>query len=188
MGEVIEKRENRKKIYESIKKIREWKVKKYEEKYEVLKKNLKTMDEEIDELELKNNQITEIFPMYQITQMNTLILKRMANKMREEEKYQDKKWLEKLKDVIYNKDRGIITLMGTRRENIREQLCSQIYSLVNGPDIFIDSFLNVLITGSSGIGKTKLAQTISFIYHTCGILYTDNVIVDRKSTRLNSSH
>jgi hypothetical protein len=83
-------------------------------------------------------------------------------------------------DAIENRKDGIQSLTGKTRDNIRQFLLDQIYILGQNESAFFDNFLNISITGSPGIGKTKLANVIAYVYGNIGILlkpFPENIIV-----------
>lgn len=78
-----------------------------------------------------------------------------------------------LEDAISDSDNGLASIVG--RENLKNQLASQIYSFSKGYKAFIGSFNNIAIYGSSGSGKSKLATVISFVFSKIGVLAKDFV-------------
>jgi len=80
--------------------------------------------------------------------------------------------LEKIKDdfetIIEDDENGFASLIG--RDNVKDQLSRSIFSFSRDPISFISGFQNMSIYGNSGIGKTKLAKTIAYIYAKTGIL------------------
>lgn len=72
-----------------------------------------------------------------------------------------------LHDLIHNQEKGLASLTG--REDVKDYICKQLFSFSNEPSIMNSSFSNILLYGSSGVGKTKLGETIAYIYSKCGI-------------------
>lgn len=66
------------------------------------------------------------------------------------------------------------TLVG--RTNIKDMIAQRLYVFCQKPRIFINHFQNMILMGSSGIGKTKLAETISKIFVLSGILVRNNFL------------
>lgn len=64
---------------------------------------------------------------------------------------------------------------------IRNMLYGKIVAFATGPMLFIDSFINSIIMGGAGLGKTKLASVMSFFYMKLGIFVTDNVKIVSRS-------
>jgi len=82
-----------------------------------------------------------------------------------------------LVEAVTNEDDGILSISGERRADIRNQLCRQLFILSKGYRPFMNSFLNMVFTGPAGVGKTKLANAVGFIYKKSGILLKGDVIV-----------
>ena len=80
-----------------------------------------------------------------------------------------------LVEAITNEDKGIMSIIGNTRENIRGTLFKQIFILSRTSRLFVDNFLNIILTGGSGFGKTKIATVIGFVFSKIGILLTDDV-------------
>lgn len=87
-----------------------------------------------------------------------------------------------LVNAFHNPEEGIDSLIG--RDEIKDFLSQQLYSFSRSPQAYFKAFLNILIYGSSGIGKTKLAKTIAYVYSTSGILVRNKFrdITKRKIT------
>ena len=81
------------------------------------------------------------------------------------------------RDAITNDDIGILSVSGAKRQNIRNQLCKTLFILSKGYRPFMDSFINIVFTGPAGVGKTKLASTVGYVYAKSGILLVGEVIV-----------
>lgn len=71
-------------------------------------------------------------------------------------------------DIIYNQDSGFASLVG--REDVKNMIARRIYTFAKNPLVFAKSFQNIAIYGKSGVGKTKLAETLGWIYAKSGIL------------------
>ena len=70
--------------------------------------------------------------------------------------------------IVNDDENGFASLIG--RENVKDKLARSIFSFSRDPTSFINGFQNMSIYGNSGIGKTKLAKTIAYIYAKTGIL------------------
>lgn len=75
---------------------------------------------------------------------------------------------ESLPRVIHDREKGLSSLVGM--EEIKDRVARKIYSFTQDPESFVNSYQTMVLYGPSGIGKTKLAHTISYIYSQCGIL------------------
>lgn len=82
--------------------------------------------------------------------------------------------------ALTDKKNGIDSLIG--RENIKDFLALQLYTFAQNPRIFFSNFQNMAIYGSSGVGKTKLAQVIGHVYASSGILVKNHVHVITKQS------
>ncbi len=84
---------------------------------------------------------------------------------------------ENLLIALNHPSNGIASLSGKSRAFARNHLCRQIYILSRGHEVFLDTFSNLIFTGSPGVGKTKLAKTIGFVYKHIGILIQGDLII-----------
>lgn len=71
-------------------------------------------------------------------------------------------------DIINDNGKGLASLVG--RDDMKHFLCRQIYAFANNHRAFANNFQNMIIYGSSGVGKTKLAEVISWVYSKSNIL------------------
>ena len=139
------------------------------------------LDTKIEELLNSNASKTDINDLYPnrlsiLTYIITLkdIIKTIIDK---KEMYSNGrgKIKENLHEAIYNEEYGLESIIG--REDIKNNIASQIYSLSKNATIFLKSFNNISIYGSAGVGKTKLANTIAFVFSKIGILSKNKVKV-----------
>jgi hypothetical protein len=93
------------------------------------------------------------------------------------------------RNMIYNKHKGLASLVG--REEIKDSIASQIYIFSKNPRIFYSKFNNYVLYANSGAGKTKLAETMAFVFCKTGILarekYRCVTTQDFKSPYINES-
>lgn len=89
-----------------------------------------------------------------------------------------------LNEAVFDTKRGIVSLIG--REDVKDFLALQIYSFSRNSKVFTSNFQNLAILGSSGVGKTKVADTISFVYAKCGILARDKIRITTKKNWTSS--
>ena len=80
---------------------------------------------------------------------------------------------EGLIEAIDDTEEGISSLIG--RDEVKNQIASQLYSFSKGYKTFIGSFNNIAIYGSAGVGKTAIAKVIAFVFSKVGILAKDVV-------------
>ena len=71
-------------------------------------------------------------------------------------------------DMIDDPVNGMESVIG--REEIKDFLALQIFTFARNPRLFFTNFQNIIVTGKSGVGKTKLSQTIGYVYAKSGIL------------------
>lgn len=76
-------------------------------------------------------------------------------------------------EAIDDPDKGLNSIIG--RENIKNELASQIYSFSKGYKMFVGSFNNMAIYGPAGVGKTAVASVIAFVFSRIGILARDTI-------------
>lgn len=77
-----------------------------------------------------------------------------------------------LDSILNDPKNGLNTIVG--RNDIKEYLCGQIINFGKNPKLFITNFQNILIYGNSGVGKTKLAEIMGFVYCRSGIFARQN--------------
>lgn len=173
---------NREKIQQSLYQIMSWKLQKYCEKFDLLKREKLHIEGIIKRGSLSTEEIKETFPMYSIMKVNMITLETLQDLIREKmtqiesEGFLDVIYKDYM-DAIYDSKYGLKSLSGTSRVHIRNLLATQIGTLMRGPQGFINSFLNILLTGNAGIGKTFMAYVISYIYTKIHVLATNNVFI-----------
>lgn len=72
---------------------------------------------------------------------------------------------------------GIYALRGDARAGLRNRLCRMLVIFSESPTLFLRSFLNLLLLGGAGVGKTAAARVIANVYVTLGLLVEGNVHV-----------
>jgi len=82
-----------------------------------------------------------------------------------------------LYNAINDPDNGILSISGDSREFIRNELCRTVYILSKGYQPFMDSFINMVFTGPAGVGKTRLATSVAYIYKQMGILLKGELLI-----------
>ena len=73
-----------------------------------------------------------------------------------------------MSDIINNTTHGLSSLVG--REDVKNIIIQKIYTFAKNPAVFYKGFQNIAIYGKSGVGKTKLAETIGYVFAKTGIL------------------
>lgn len=92
--------------------------------------------------------------------------------------FEDKR--EELLSILYDPDNGIATIRGKSRENVRISLLKIIYMFLKVPVFFFKGFINFMVTGPAGSGKTKIAGVIAHMMKNLGILATKKVTMATK--------
>jgi SpoVK/Ycf46/Vps4 family AAA+-type ATPase len=85
-----------------------------------------------------------------------------------------------LLSILYDPDNGIATLRGKSRENVRMNMIKIVYMFFKVPEFFFKGFINFMITGPAGSGKTKIGGVVSHMMKNLGILATKNVTMATK--------
>ena len=169
-------------IRKSLIEIIEWKLERYNDIRENFINEKEQIEEQINEMKLDIHQIDISFPQYRsiVTGLHSIktIIKQLETNLKT---YRDSKSKETIKNSfiagITDPRRGLAALEGDSRESIRNFIADQLFSLTRGSQVFIDNFLNVVIMGGAGVGKTLAAKVLSFVLSICGVMATDNVKV-----------
>jgi hypothetical protein len=80
-----------------------------------------------------------------------------------------------LLNILYDPDNGIETIQGQSRQNVRLFLVKTIYMFIKVPAFFFNGFINFILTGPAGSGKTKIAGVIAHTMRHLGILLHQTV-------------
>lgn len=83
-----------------------------------------------------------------------------------------------LMQIVTDEEKGFASLTG--RQDFMNFVAGQILSFVKSPALFNKTMQNIVLMGPSGIGKTRLAQTLAFAYNRAGILTRDTFTVGTK--------
>ena len=87
---------------------------------------------------------------------------------------------EELLNILYDPDNGIATIRGASRESVRISMLKIIYMFIKVPLFFFKGFINFMLTGPAGSGKTKIATVIAHMMKRLGILVTKKVTMATK--------
>lgn len=85
-----------------------------------------------------------------------------------------------LLSILYDPDNGISTIRGSTRESVRISMMKLIYMFIKVPVFFFKGFINFMLTGPAGSGKTKIASVVAHMMKNLGILATTKVIMATK--------
>lgn len=78
--------------------------------------------------------------------------------------------------AIKHSTRGLMAIKGEAREEERSFIAQDIYLLSKSHEPFNSTFLNYMIIGDAGTGKTLLAEVIAFVYSKTGILASGHAV------------
>jgi ATPase family associated with various cellular activities (AAA) len=92
-----------------------------------------------------------------------------------------------LLDILHNPTKGIVSIEGESRQDIRQSLINKIYSLRNGFQQFTNLFANILLLGPAGVGKTSVARAIGYVLSKIGILIDERIIEVTTSSFLGAT-
>lgn len=66
------------------------------------------------------------------------------------------------RQMIHNPEYGFDSIIG--HSDVKDVIAKRIYTFIKNPKVFMNNFQNYRFYGNSGVGKSKLAETIGFIY------------------------
>ena len=162
------------------------KQKKYSAIEERVKKSIQLDIQEMNEMAevIDRRDAEKMFPLIPVNQALLVKLRKIRGLCQDRIKQYSKlnpsliqKVRKNFRDAITDEEIGILSVSGDRRKNIRNQLCKTLFILSKGYRPFMDSFINIVFTGPAGVGKTKLAGTVGYVYAKSGILLIGEVIV-----------
>jgi hypothetical protein len=168
-------------ILKSEKRFNEGKIKKYEGFLNEHEKNLNEYNKQMarlksQKIELKDSDIGLIDDTKRIIADFKGIIKDLRERNKE---------LDYINPVTIYKKRTLLNnlinyiesnLQGISREITRNQLYDDIINFTIGPERYINTFINTMITGSAGIGKTSLAHLLMRFYYAVGIITKDKFV------------
>ena len=64
--------------------------------------------------------------------------------------------------------KALHTVKGKSREQARDTLCNLVYFFIRYPKACMENFMNFVVLGPAGSGKTKLADVIAAVFHALG--------------------
>lgn len=156
----------------------------FTQKIKDYRKNLSDVRKNISELSYTNHSgKTDHGPLERAKQLRDeikLVLKVLKQRLETMSHDSVRKDLEK---ALFDKKSGIDSLMG--REDIKDFLALQIFTFARNPNIFAINFQNIAIYGPSGVGKTKVGETIAYVYSKSGILVRQKINIITKTDLTN---
>jgi len=81
--------------------------------------------------------------------------------------------------ILEDEDRGLLSIVG--RDDVKDQILSQIYAFSNSWKTVYKSFSNIALMGDSGVGKTAVAKVLAHAYSKSGMLSTDRIKITSRS-------
>jgi len=176
-----------KKIITSLRNIYSQKNKKYTKLKKKLSDSIKSDTDEKRQMgkDMHSTDLEKMFPLLSVNKAFLIKvnknLKESENKKRTFNSNSDAKNIKMVRanfiEAITDTDNGIMSITGDSRSYIRNNMVRQLYILSKGYKPFMDAFLNMVFTGPAGVGKTKLAKAVGFMFSKSGILLFGDVIV-----------
>ena len=81
-----------------------------------------------------------------------------------------------LLSIFTDKENGLDNYKGEARNQIKESICKGIYLFAKDSRSFTNKFINIVLTGRAGTGKTRFASVLSNFYNKIGFLMMDNIV------------
>jgi hypothetical protein len=171
----LESKDFARRVYGNVRKLSMWKVGAYTSRKQAVQASLVPIERSIAAFGGKGGgkdraSITEKFPEYDnlkkldiylsqtLATLNSLIISMGDDSAGRIETYR-----QVIVHVVRDPFRGIASVSGESRRHIRDTIASWIYGLSKGYLQFQDSFLNILLLGGAGVGKTALANVIAYV-------------------------
>jgi SpoVK/Ycf46/Vps4 family AAA+-type ATPase len=85
-----------------------------------------------------------------------------------------------LREVIDDPVQGFACIVG--RDDVKNRIAGQLYAFSRSYKIFTNTFNNICLLGSPGVGKTGLAKVIGYVFSKTGILATENIKITSRSS------
>lgn len=86
-------------------------------------------------------------------------------------KMKKKQLLDIVEDPLY----GLDSIKGKSRDSLKLDILKLIFTFINLPKFFMNNFLNIVLIGPAGSGKSKIGSVLAHIFYRIGINVTDNV-------------
>lgn len=150
------------------------------EKKEIYMRKILSLQAQIDLVEKEKKHIfngvrtQDVFPDHYSNQTFIIRLKQIYRKLTEKEKELSLENIRSnLLDAIHNPNYGLASIIG--RDDLKNSIVSQLYSFANNHKLFLHTFHNTVLSGPSGVGKTKTAQVIGYVYSNSNLLLTSEM-------------
>jgi hypothetical protein len=177
--QVIENQEFIRNYIDSLEKL-------YREKYIFYNRILKQMRTETEEIRKEFNEIkrldtsakmSELYPQYKTFLLMVTELKNIIQMIRKQlnDGFSIQKVQEGLRNGLLDSKKGLDSIVG--RENIKNTLAEIIYSFSKNYRTFSEMFNNFAIYGPAGVGKTRTATIVAYVFHEAYLLLKENLQV-----------
>lgn len=163
------------KVANTIRDLIGYKYTKYVDLHQLNSKLYTNLKKRVDKLRDNGHSaedISEIIPIYKNLASILLNLEDMIERLKNH-KVTNLSVKNGLLVALTDKEYGLASLVG--REEIKNIISGQIYSLSHGRFIFTEHFNNIRIYGGPGVGKTTLAKILGYVFSKIGILVKGDV-------------
>lgn len=163
------------KVVTSIKSLNSYKYEKYNELYKQnfkLYQSLKGRAEKLKNDGHSQETIAEILPIYKYLAGMLINLEELVSLIHSR-KITTAMVRDGLVSALTDPEHGVASLVG--RDDIKNIIASQIYSLSHGGFIFTNHFNNIRIYGGPGVGKTTLAKILGHVFSKIGVIVKGDV-------------
>ncbi len=162
---------------QSVKNLMKAKVKVYEKRKAEVQQEYESINRKVQKLTAmgtSERSINDMYPGFDGLKVFVIDLEDLIALVKKKgTDISEKTIKEGLMEAINDPENGLDSLIG--REEIKNQLASQIYSFSKGYKTFMGSFNNIAIYGAAGVGKSRLAAVLAFALSKVGILARDTV-------------
>lgn len=166
----------------SITNLMQYKISAYTEIKDRLEKELVVTEIKVKKLKASgttDKTIEDMYPHFSTMKAFKLDIEDLISLVRRRINITQEDVKKNLIEAINNPEFGLSCIKG--RLDIKNHICSQIYSFSKGYKTFVNSFNNIAIYGPSGSGKSYIAQIIAFVFSNIGILAKNNIKIVTKS-------
>ena len=181
LNKLIEQDDFLKNVQKTLTALYKAKYKKYSEIYNKVTKSIEHDNNEKKKLYgvVDSQKLDNMFPMIAVNSAMMVKVEDLKDKAKNKINKPDTIATIKknLSNAVNNIDSGILSISGDNRAAIRNSMCKTLYILSKGDKPFMDAFINMVFTGPAGVGKTRLADTMGYVYAQSGILLGGDVIV-----------
>lgn len=80
-----------------------------------------------------------------------------------------------LMGIVHDKDYGLSSIKGKSRDALKTEILKFVFTFIQLPKFFMNNFLNIMLLGPAGSGKSKVGGVLSHVFYRLGINTTHNV-------------